>query len=79
MDEQDIVFVKLDKVLAKLDLMHDEMQQAKGRLAGVEKRVASLVSLIAGQGEAIAAQWDNFDRTAERETALLQAPNKQEG
>jgi uncharacterized protein YoxC len=60
MDEQpNIVLVKLDKVLAQLSLLHDDMQQVKGRLSALERQVANL-------GEAVAAQWDNFDKHAER-------------
>jgi predicted nucleic acid-binding Zn-ribbon protein len=71
MDEpKDIVLVRLDKVLgelgamrAKVDAMHSDlhadMQQIKSRLSALEKQVAN-------QGEAVAAQWENFDNHAER-------------
>jgi predicted nucleic acid-binding Zn-ribbon protein len=71
MDEpKDIVLVRLDKVLgelgamgAKVDAMHSDlhadMQQIKSRLSALEKQVAN-------QGEAVAAQWENFDKHDER-------------
>jgi uncharacterized coiled-coil protein SlyX len=52
--------------MAKLDLMHGDMQQVKLRLSGVEKEVAALKSTVANLSEAVAAQWENFDNHAER-------------
>lgn len=60
---KDLVLVKLDRVLARLDevesRMHNDMQQIKIRLSALEKQVANM-------GEAVAAQWENFDRHEER-------------
>lgn len=57
--QDNLVLVRLGQVLTKLDQLHDDMQQVKMRLSAVERQVANL-------GEAVAAQWENFDKINER-------------
>ncbi|MFP3645178.1 hypothetical protein [Paraburkholderia sp. SIMBA_054] len=62
-EPKNLILVKLDQVLAKVDAMedrlHGELVQVKARLTAVEKQLLNMQ-------EAIAAQWENFDRHEER-------------
>jgi hypothetical protein len=65
-EPKDLVLFKLDKVLAKLDTVHEDIVQLKARQSAVEKELALLRSTVSSMGESVAAQWENFDNHAER-------------
>lgn len=58
-EPKDIVLVKLDKALSKLDNLHGELVQIKARVTAIEKQLLNM-------GEAANAQWDTLDRYEER-------------
>jgi peptidoglycan hydrolase CwlO-like protein len=62
-EPKNLVLVKLDQVLARLDNLHEDMRQIKARMTALEKQMQVT-------GESVVAQWDTFDKHGERLTKL---------
>lgn len=68
-EPKNLVLIKLDQVMAKLEQMHDnlhdDMRQIKARMTALEKQMAIT-------NESVVAQWDTFDKHEDRIRKLEQ-------
>jgi peptidoglycan hydrolase CwlO-like protein len=58
-EPKNLVLVKLDQVLTRLDNLHDDMRQIKARMTALEKQMQTT-------SESVVAQWDTFDKHEDR-------------